>query len=81
MGGPLTKPPSTGAARAKTRNLKFRRDELNNEINRMNFKGPLKVPCINAFIKLQCYLGNGSECPPPLTKPGPIGVSRSKREI
>ena len=38
----------------KTRNFKFRRDELKKGLNRMNFKGPLKlhrlIPSLNYAV-------------------------------
>ena len=46
---------------SQTRNFKFRRDELNKGINQRNFKGPLKAPWVNAFIKLHRYLTKGFE--------------------
>ena len=66
----------------ETRNSTFLRNELNKGINQRNFIWPLKVPWVNTFIKLRCYLAKGFEWgDPPLTKPRPIGMGRTKREI
>ena len=45
--------------------FKFRRNEINEGINQRNFKGALKVPWVNPFIKLHCYLIKVFEWGPP----------------
>ena len=60
----------------------------------MHFKGPLKIPLVNSFVKLipaQFLIsrleraipkGRGLVGPPPhVTKPPPIGLDRSKRAV
>ena len=64
------------------RNCKFRWNELNNGINQRNFKGGLKVPCVNSLIKLHGYLTKGFEGgPKPLLSLALLGMARPKREI
>ena len=47
----------------------------------MDFKGPLKIPKVNSFIKLHCYLTKGFEGGPPPTKPRSIAAAHPEREI
>ena len=77
-GVPLAKPRPIGLAHSRREISNFAWLSLTNES--VEFRGPLEVPWINAFIKLHCYLTKGFERGP-LTKPRPIGVDRPKREI
>ena len=40
-----------------------------------------KVPWVNSFIKLHCYSTKGFERSAPHTRPRPIGVAHSEREV
>ena len=61
--------------------FQFRWNEPDKGINQSNFTGPLKIAWINSFIKLHCYLTEGFEGAPPLTKPRSIGAAHPKSEI
>ena len=77
---PLTKPRPTGMARSKREIKNFAGMSLTKELTKRILRGPPKVPWVNSFVKLLCYLTKGFGGPP-VTKPRTIGLDHPKREI